>query len=93
MDFLDLKKSIRQDNRAAKIKYGTGHQHENHTFCSLIDFMLRCLNKTAPYVLRDYFEKVDHTKAIRFNGHNLKLSKVKAKSAKRKRALRSGVMH
>ena len=47
------------------------------------DFVFRCLNKTAPDVFHDHFEKVDHQKATRVNGRNLKIPKVKTESAKR----------
>ena len=47
------------------------------------DFVFRCLNKTAPNVFHDNFEKVDHQKATRVNGRNLKIPKVKTESEKR----------
>ena len=47
------------------------------------DFVFRCLNKTAPDVFHDHFEKVGHQKATRVNGRNLKIPKVKTESAKR----------
>ena len=47
------------------------------------DFVFRCLNNTAPDVFHDHFEKVDHQKAARANGRNLKIPKVKTESAKR----------
>ena len=46
------------------------------------DFVFRCLNKTAPDAFHDNFEKVDHQKATRVNGRNLKIPKVKPESAK-----------
>ena len=48
------------------------------------DFVFRCLSKTAPAdVFHDHFEKVDHQKATRVNGRNLKIPKVKTESATR----------
>ena len=46
-------------------------------------FVLRCLNKTAPDVFHDYFEKVNHQKATRANGQNITIPKIKTESAKR----------
>ena len=60
-------------------------------FCSFRDmqnmqcakFVFRCLNKTAPDVFHDHFEKVNHQKATRANGQNIKIPKIKTESAKR----------
>lgn len=40
-------------------------------------------SKTAPDVFYKLFEKVNHKKATRFNGYNLKIPKVNTESAKR----------
>ena len=47
------------------------------------DFVLRCLNKTAPDVFHDHIENLDHQKATKANGRNLKIPKVKTEIAKR----------
>ena len=85
------KKVERLEKRAAKIIFGAHYQQEDRVFRSLAnmqniqcaDFVFRCLNKTAPDVFHDHFEKVDHQKATRANGGNLKIPKVKTESAKR----------
>ena len=69
--------------------FGAHYQEEDRMFRSLANmqnmqcavFVFRCLNKTAPNVFHDYFEKVDHKKATRGNGRNLKVPKVKTESA------------
>ena len=51
--------------------------------CSVLFSCSGCLKKIAPNVVYDYFEKVDHQKATRVNGRNLKVPKVKTESANR----------
>ena len=71
--------------------FGASYQQEDHGFrlfanmqnIQCANFMFRCLNKTAPDVFHDHFEKVDHQKATRANGRNLKFPQVKTESAKR----------
>jgi len=73
------KKFERLEKRAAKIIFGEGYQREDRMFCSFGDmqnmqcakFVFRCLNKTAPDVFHDHFEKVHHQKATRANGQNI----------------------
>ena len=77
------KKFERLEKRAAKITFGEGYQRGYRMFCSFGDmqnmqcakFVFRCLNKTAPDVFHDHFEKVDHQKATRANGQNIKFQK------------------
>ena len=59
------------------------HSFANMQNMQCADFVFRCLNKTAPDVFNDHFEKVDYQKATRANGRNLTIPKVKAESAKR----------
>ena len=52
------------------------YQQADSMYCSFknmqnmqcADFVFRCLNKTAPEVFHDHFEKVDNQKATRANG-------------------------
>ena len=85
------KKFERLEKRAAKIILGARYQQQDRVFRSFAnmqniqcaDFVFRCLNKTAPDVFHDHFEKIDHQKATSANGLNLKIPKVKTESAKR----------
>ena len=70
------------EKRASKIIIGEYHQeghmfrsHTNKQNIQCVDFILRCLNKTAPEVFHNYFEKVERQKTTRVKGRNLKISK------------------
>ena len=64
------------EKRAAKIIFGASYQKEDPVFRSFAnmqniqcaELVFRCLNKTAPDIFHDHFEKVDHQKATRANG-------------------------
>ena len=79
------------EKKAAKIIFGASYQQEEHVVRLFVnmqniqcaDFVFRCLNKTAPDVFHDDFEKVDHQKATTAIGQNLKFPQVKTESAKR----------
>ena len=47
------------------------------------DFVLKCLNGTAPEVFYNYFMKLEHGKATRRNGTDLRMPKVRTESGKR----------
>ena len=47
------------------------------------DFVLKCLNGTAPEVFHNYFMKLEHGKATRRNGTDLRMPKVRTESGKR----------
>ena len=87
----NVRKFERLEKRAAKIIFGARYQQADSMYCSFknmqnmqcADFVFRCLNKTAPEVFHDHFEKVDNQKATRANGINLNIPKVKTESAKR----------
>ena len=91
MSETNRKKFERLEKRAAKIIFGASYQQEDHVFRSFANmqniqcanFVFRCLNKTAPDVFHDHFEKVDHQKATRANGRNLKFPQVKTEGARR----------
>ena len=51
--------------------------------CCMPEAIFISLNKTAPDVFHDHFEKVNHQKATRANGQNIKIPKIKTESAKR----------
>ena len=90
MSETNRKKLERLETRATKIIFGARHQQHRmfRSFANMqniqcADFVFRCLNKTAPDVFHEHFQKVDHQKATRGNGKNLKIPKVKTESAKR----------
>ena len=47
------------------------------------DFVIKCLNGTAPEVFHNYFMKLEHGKATRRNGTDLRMPKVRTESGKR----------
>ena len=47
------------------------------------DFVFKYLNKTAPDIFYNLFDKVDYKKTASFNRSNLNIPKVKTDSAKR----------
>ena len=67
------KKFERLENRAEKIISGTHYQQGDQLFRSFANlknmqcagFVFKCLNKTAPDVFYNLFEKVNHNKATR----------------------------
>ena len=80
MSDTNRKKFERLEKRATKIIFGAHYQRIFRSFANMqnsqcADFVFRCLNKTAPDVFHDHFEKVDHQKATRVNGRNLKFLK------------------
>ena len=90
MSETNRKKLERLETRATKIIFGARHQQHRmfRSFANMqniqcADFVFRCLNKTAPDVFHEHFQKVDHQKATKGNGKNLKIPKVKTESAKR----------
>ena len=91
MSETNRKKFERLEKRVTKLMFGVRYQQEDRMFRSFAnmqniqcaDFVFRCLSKTAPDVFHGHFEKVDHQKATRVNGRNLKIPKVKTESAKR----------
>ena len=66
----NVKKFEQLEIRAAKIINGAHYQQEDSMYRSFAnmqhmqcaDFVFRSLNKTAPEVFHDHFEKVDHLK-------------------------------
>ncbi len=79
------------EKRAAKIIFGGRNWQEDRMFPSFAnmqnmqcaDFLFRCLNKTAPDVFHDQFEKVGHQKGTMINGRNLEIPKVKNETAEK----------
>ena len=47
------------------------------------DFVFKCLNGTAREVFHNYFMKLEHGKATRRNGTDLRMPKVRTESGKR----------
>ena len=91
MSQTNVKKFERLEKRVAKIIFGARYQQTASMYRSFAnmqniqcaDFVFRCLNKTAPDLFHDHFEKVDCHKATRASGQNLTIPKVKTESAKR----------
>ena len=78
------------EKRALKIIFGA--QHKMHrvwrSFASMrsiqcADFIFKCLNGTAPEVFHNYFMKLEHGKATRRDGTDLRMPKVRTESGKR----------
>ena len=78
------------EKRALKIIFGA--QHKMHrvwrSFASMrsiqcADFVFKCLNGTAPEVFHNYFMKLEHGKATRRDGTDLRMPKVRTESGKR----------
>ena len=50
---------------------------------TMLRLMQKCLNGTAPEVFHNYFMKLEHGKATRRNGTDLRMPKVRTESGKR----------